>query len=116
MVTIGTGRDDPRAWVRAAYAILDAAEQADPGRKLPTHAQIAVALGVSRFTTARACQELSCLGLVRLIPGHGYYSTDRHRALPPARRPRLAVPFASGQAVIIRTGISCPIGLPRSVG
>jgi hypothetical protein len=24
MVTIGTGRDDPRRWVEAAYVILDA--------------------------------------------------------------------------------------------
>jgi len=72
-VSIGTGREDPRAWVRAAYAILDAAEQAGPGGKLPTHAKIAGTLAVSRFTIGRACRELSRLGLVRLIPGHGYY-------------------------------------------
>jgi DNA-binding transcriptional regulator YhcF (GntR family) len=73
VVTIGTGRDDPRAWVRAAYAILDAADAAGHGGKLPSHAQLAAALGVSRFTIGRACHELSRLGLVRLIPGHGYY-------------------------------------------
>jgi len=77
MVTIGTGRDDPRAWVRAAYALLDVAEQAGPGGKLPSHAQTAATLGVSRFTITRACQELTRLGLVRLIPGHGYYPSDR---------------------------------------
>jgi DNA-binding transcriptional regulator YhcF (GntR family) len=77
VVTIGTGRDDPRAWVRAAYAILDAAEAAGPDGKLPSHAQIAATLRVSRFTIGRACRELSRMGLVRLIPGHGYYARDR---------------------------------------
>jgi len=77
MVTIGTGRDDPRAWVRAAYAILDTAEQVGPSGKLPPHTQAAAELGVSRFTIRRACQELTRLGLVRLIPGHGYYPADR---------------------------------------
>jgi DNA-binding transcriptional regulator YhcF (GntR family) len=76
MVTIGTGRDDPRAWVRAAYLILDAADTAGPAGKLPTHAQTAAALSVSRFTAARACQELTRMGLIRLIPGHGYYPGD----------------------------------------
>ncbi|MGH3192432.1 MAG: GntR family transcriptional regulator [Streptosporangiaceae bacterium] len=75
-MTLGTGRDDPRAWVRSAYAILDAAEAAGPGRKLPSHAQIARTLGVSRFTAGRACQELARMGLVHLIPGHGYYPGD----------------------------------------
>jgi DNA-binding GntR family transcriptional regulator len=73
MVTIGTGRDDPRGWVRAAYAVLDMIEQAGPRDKLPTLAQIAAASGVSRPTAARACQELALMGLVDLIPGHGYY-------------------------------------------
>ena len=80
MVTIGTGRDDPRAWVRAAYTILDAADTAGSGGKLPTHAHLAATLSVSRFTITRACRELSRLGLVRLIPGHGYYPADRDRA------------------------------------
>ena len=80
MVTLGTGRDDPRAWVRAAYTLLDAADRTGPGSKLPTHAQTAGTLGVSRFTISRACQELTRLGLIRLIPGHGYYPADRDRA------------------------------------
>ncbi len=73
MVTIGTGRDDPRAWVRTAYAILDAAQTAGPAGKLPSQAQITTALGVSRFTARHACRELAHMRLVRLIPGHGYY-------------------------------------------
>jgi DNA-binding FadR family transcriptional regulator len=76
MVTIGTGPDDPRAWVRAAYLILDAAEAASPGDKLPSHAQIVRQLGVSRFTARRACRELARIGLIRLVPGHGYYPGD----------------------------------------
>jgi DNA-binding GntR family transcriptional regulator len=77
MVTIGTGRDDPRAWVRAAYTILDAAEQASPGDKLPTNAQIADTLGISRYTAGHAYQELARMGLIYLIPGHGYFAGDR---------------------------------------
>jgi len=77
MVTLGTGRDDPRAWVRAAYAVLDVIEQAGPRDKLPTLAQIAATSGVSRSAAARACQELARLGLVCLIPGHGYYPSAR---------------------------------------
>jgi DNA-binding transcriptional regulator YhcF (GntR family) len=72
-VTIGTGPDDPRAWVQAAHAILDAAGQVDPGDKLPTQVQIAGALGVSLFTARHAYQELARMRLVHLIPGHGYY-------------------------------------------
>jgi DNA-binding GntR family transcriptional regulator len=73
MVTVGTGRDDPRGWVRAAYSVLDVIEQAGPGDKLLTLAQIAAASGVSRPTAGRACQELARMGLVSRIPGHGYY-------------------------------------------
>jgi len=73
MVTIGTGRTDPRAWVRAAYLVLEAAGRADPGEKLPSQAQITAQLGISAFTARHACQELARLGLVRLVPGRGYY-------------------------------------------
>jgi DNA-binding GntR family transcriptional regulator len=30
-------------------------------------------LGISTFTARHACQELARLGLVRLVPGHGYF-------------------------------------------
>jgi DNA-binding GntR family transcriptional regulator len=73
MVTIGTGPGDPRAWVRAAYRLIEAAETAAPGDKLPAQAQITAQLGISPATTRRACRELARLGLIRLIPGHGYY-------------------------------------------
>ncbi len=77
MVTIGTGPADPRAWVQAAYILLNAAQAASPGDKLPTQAQITAKLGISPATTRHACRELARLGIVRLVPGHGYYPTDR---------------------------------------
>jgi hypothetical protein len=47
MVSIGAGPHDPRAWVRAARKLIEAAETAGPGDKL------------------------------RLVPGHGYYPGTR---------------------------------------
>lgn len=55
MVSIGTGQD------------------ANPGDKLPIQAQITTALGTSEATARRASRELARLGLIRLVPGHGYY-------------------------------------------
>jgi len=73
MVSIGTGRADPRPWVQAAYLLADAAQDANRGDKLPTQAQITTALGISEDTVRRASRELTRLGLIRLRPGHGYY-------------------------------------------
>ncbi len=73
MVSIGIGPADPRAWVRAAYKLIEAAEAAAPGDKLPTQAQITAELGISEATARRACRELARLGLIRHVPGHGYY-------------------------------------------
>ena len=77
MVSIGTGRADPRPWVQAAYLLADSAQAADSGDKLPTQAQITTALGISEATARRACRELTRLGLIRLVPGHGYYPGTR---------------------------------------
>jgi DNA-binding GntR family transcriptional regulator len=73
VVSIGVGPHDPRAWVRAAYKLIEAAETAAPGDKLPAQAQITAELGISEATARRACRELTGLGLIRLVPGHGYY-------------------------------------------
>jgi DNA-binding GntR family transcriptional regulator len=73
MVKIGTGPADPRAWVRAAYKLIEATEGATPGDKLPAQAQITAELGISPASARRACRELARLGLIRHIPGHGYY-------------------------------------------
>jgi len=55
MLTIGTGRDDPRAWVKAAYTITDAMQhgQIGPRGKLPARTQLAATLSVSTGTVAR---------------------------------------------------------------
>jgi DNA-binding FadR family transcriptional regulator len=73
MVSIGAGPRDPRAWVRAAYTLIEAAEACGPGDKLPAQAQITAELGISEATARRACRELARLGLIHLVPGHGYY-------------------------------------------
>jgi DNA-binding GntR family transcriptional regulator len=73
VVSIGIGPADPRAWVRAAYKLIEAAEAAAPGDKLPAQAQIIAELGISEDTARRACRELARLGLIRLVPGRGYY-------------------------------------------
>lgn len=77
MVSIGAGPADPCAWVRAAHKLIEAAEAAAPGNKLPSQAQITAELGISEATTRRACRELARLGLIRHISGHGYYPGTR---------------------------------------
>jgi DNA-binding GntR family transcriptional regulator len=77
VVSIGVGPHDPRGWVRAAYKLIEAAEAAGPGDKLPAQAQITAELGISEATARRACRELARLGLIRLVPGHGYYPGTR---------------------------------------
>jgi DNA-binding GntR family transcriptional regulator len=73
MVTIGAGPNDLRAWVQAANKLIEAAETAAPGDKLPAQTQITAGLGISPATARRACRELARLSLIRLIPGHGYF-------------------------------------------
>lgn len=70
MVTLGTGRDDPRGWVKAAYLILDAMESGD---KLPSRSEIAGKLGIHEMTVRRAYREMAGNGFIRMVPGHGYY-------------------------------------------
>jgi DNA-binding GntR family transcriptional regulator len=75
MVTIGTGRDDPRAWVQAAYLLLGAMQdgQTGPRGKLPAGPAIAAKLGVHRTTVARAYRELADMDIIYLVPGYGYF-------------------------------------------
>jgi DNA-binding GntR family transcriptional regulator len=77
MVSIGVGPHDPRAWVRAAYKLIEAAETCGPDDRLPAQTRITAELGISPATTRRASRELARLGLIRLIPGHGYYPGTR---------------------------------------
>ena len=76
-MSIGAGPHDPRAWVRAARTLIEAAEAAGPGEKLPAQAQLTAELGISEATARRASRELTRLGLIRLVPGHGYYPGTR---------------------------------------
>jgi DNA-binding GntR family transcriptional regulator len=77
MVTIGLGRQDPRQWVKAAYAVTDAMQcgQTGPRVKLPARTELARILGVHYQTVARAYQELTGMGIIYIVPGHGYYPT-----------------------------------------
>jgi DNA-binding GntR family transcriptional regulator len=74
---IGDGRaDDPRQWVQAAYLVLDTIEDGGLGKlgKLPTQAEVAGEMGVSRATVSHAYRELVDLGIVYLVPGLGYFA------------------------------------------
>jgi DNA-binding GntR family transcriptional regulator len=75
MVTIGTGRDDPRVWVQAAYLLLGAMQEGrtGPQGKLPAGSEIAAKLGIQRKTVARAYRELTDMGIIYLVPGYGYF-------------------------------------------
>ena len=75
MVTIGTGRDDPRAWVQAAYLLLGAMQdgQTGPRGKPPAGSEIAAKLGIHPVTVARAHRELTDMGIIYLVPGYGYF-------------------------------------------
>lgn len=80
-VTIGFGRDDPRQWVKAAYLILDAMESGNRGPRDPvlSAAELATRLGVSPGPPKRAFRELTELGIVYRVPGHGYFPNVRGR-------------------------------------
>jgi DNA-binding transcriptional regulator YhcF (GntR family) len=79
VVTIDTGRNDPRGWVQAAYTILDAMEpgQIGPQGKLLTRAELARTLGIHPTTVARAYRELTSMSLISLVPGRGYFADTR---------------------------------------
>jgi DNA-binding GntR family transcriptional regulator len=66
MATIGTGRDDQRRWVKAAYHLTDAIERGETGPQgqLPTSAEVSAKLGISAVTMARAYRELIDMGII----------------------------------------------------
>jgi DNA-binding GntR family transcriptional regulator len=75
MVTIGTGRDDPRRWVKAAYYLTDAMERGETGPQggLPPSSQVAAKLGISARTVTRAYRELTDMGVIYRVVGRGYF-------------------------------------------
>jgi DNA-binding GntR family transcriptional regulator len=70
---IGTGRNDPRRWVQAAYLITAAIRDGDARDPLPSKPEVMSELGVSASTVERAYRELEAMGLVRRVPGLGYF-------------------------------------------
>jgi DNA-binding GntR family transcriptional regulator len=75
MVIIGLGRNDPRRWVKAAYAVLDTMEsgETDPHDPVPSKAELARKLSISAHTAGRALRELADMGIIYHVPGHGYF-------------------------------------------
>ncbi len=75
MVIIGLGRNDPRRWVKAAYAVLDTIESGETGPRdpVPSKAELARKLSISADTAGRALRELVDMGIVYHVPGHGYF-------------------------------------------
>jgi DNA-binding GntR family transcriptional regulator len=85
MATIGTGRDDPRRWVKAAYHLTDAMERGETGPQgqLPTRSEVAARRGIGEGTVARAYRELIGMSIIYRVDGYGYFPTS-------AARPRCA--------------------------
>jgi GntR family transcriptional regulator len=83
MVTIGTGRDDPRRWVKTAYVILDAVDSGEtaPGDPVPSVTELAARLGVSADTIRRAYRELTVIGILHHVAGLGYFADTTDRAV-----------------------------------
>jgi DNA-binding GntR family transcriptional regulator len=83
MVIIGTGRDDPRRWVKAAYVILDAVDRGEtaPGDPVPSAAELAARLGVSADTARRAFRELTAMGILHYVVGLGYFAGTTNRVV-----------------------------------
>lgn len=71
--------DDPRAYVRIAAAVrqqITAGELA-PGQPVPSITALVQEHGVARQTAAKALRMLETEGLLRRIPGLGYYVTSK---------------------------------------
>jgi DNA-binding GntR family transcriptional regulator len=71
--------DDPRAYVRIAVAVrqrITAGELA-PGQPAPSITALVQEFGVARQTASKALRMLETEGLVRRVPGLGYYVSSR---------------------------------------
>jgi DNA-binding GntR family transcriptional regulator len=74
-----TEEDDPRAYVRIAAAVrhqITSGELA-PGQPVPSITALVQEHGVARQTAAKALRMLETEGLLRRIPGLGYYVTSK---------------------------------------
>jgi DNA-binding GntR family transcriptional regulator len=81
MVSYGaavTEVDDPRAYVRIAAAVRRQITSGDlaAGQPVPSITVLVQEHGVARQTAAKALRMLETEGLLRRIPGLGYYVTS----------------------------------------
>ena len=67
--------DDPRAYVRIAATVRQriTTGQLTPGQPVPSITSLVQEHGVARQTAAKALRMLETEGLLRRIPGLGYY-------------------------------------------
>ena len=72
------GPQDPRKWARVARDLADRIASGDPGpgARLPRTPDLAREPGVSPRVITRAAGKLARDGMVRVVPGHGYYVTS----------------------------------------
>jgi DNA-binding GntR family transcriptional regulator len=71
--------DDPRAYIRIAAAVRQRITSGEltPGQPVPSITTLVQEHGVARQTAAKALRLLETEGLVRRIPGLGYYVTSK---------------------------------------
>jgi len=71
--------DDPRAYVRIAAAVRQQITSGElaPGQPVPSITVLVQEHGVARQTAAKALRMLETEGILRRIPGLGYYVTSK---------------------------------------
>jgi DNA-binding GntR family transcriptional regulator len=71
--------EDPRAYVRIADGLRERITSGElaPGMPMPSITTLSQEYGVARQTAAKALRMLETEGLVRRIPGLGYYVTSQ---------------------------------------
>jgi GntR family transcriptional regulator len=79
MVPHVTEADDPRAYVRIAVAVRQQITSGElkAGQPVPSITTLAQEHGVARQTASKALRLLESEGLVRRIPGLGYYVSGK---------------------------------------
>lgn len=71
--------DDPRAYVRIAAAMRQRITSGElaPGQPVPSITALVQEYGVARQTASKALRMLETEGLLRRIPGLGYYVSSK---------------------------------------
>jgi GntR family transcriptional regulator len=81
-----------RLWEEAAARIEADLTTGAPGTRLPSEAEQAERLGVSRVTVRQALLSLQRRGLIASSPGRGWFLSEEEPAGPPAPRPLFEPP------------------------